>query len=185
MSDNDEKNYFHKPRKLIPHTTGVYVVIVPYLGSSSISLSAVLYDSPLFTVWCACLIYFVVVRLVIRCFHSIEINRNELIYIPFNTIGLSFGTTAAGSVRTRSESIVIVFIAISSIFTGILCSGILLQSFVVSSSRPTINSLEDIYKFPNLTFMSNTFINTYILDYKYYFALIKHTFIPAIRKLQL
>lgn len=165
MSESDNKRFNLAPIQLISHTVAHFVVVVPYVGSTSSSVGQILYDSPIFNIWCASVVSFIIVRLCIRRCMFIKICLNEISYIPFNTIGLSFGTTSAKSVRNRSENLVVLFIEVSSIFTGVFCSGILLQSFVGSSNRPIINSLADLDKLSSFQFVSNKYVLAHLMYY--------------------
>lgn len=167
MSESTNKYITRQANKLYPHTLSHYVVVVPYFGSTTLSLGRILYDSPIFNIWCISVVVFIIVRIIIRKSQRANngLDHNKLTYIPFNTIGLSFGTTsAANSLWSRPENIVVFFIGLSSIFTGIFCSGILLQSFVGSISIPNINSLKDLNKYPSLRYVSNQFANTEYFD---------------------
>lgn len=159
MYSSESENRFlpSKPLKLKPHTVSKFAIIVPYFGSSSVSLGQIMYDSPLFNIWCALVACFIIARVIIKSCPPFKRNLNELVYIPFNTIGASFGTTSAENVRSSSENLIVLLIGISSLFTGTFCSGILLQSFVESTSIPFINSLYDLEKYPTLRFASNQF----------------------------
>lgn len=160
MSEASNKASIHFPIKLNSHSTARYVVVVPYFGSASSSLGQILYDSPLFNIWCALIVVFIVIRLFIRKLYRLENENYDLTYIPFNTIGLSFGCTSPQNTQRRSENIIVLFIGVSSIFTGIFCSGILLQSLVGSLRRPYINSVEDLDKYIWLKFVLNQFSYT-------------------------
>lgn len=164
MSPTNYRNDFQLPTKLVPHRTADYVVIVPYMAGSNESLANLLYESHLFNVWCISLVAFIIARIFLRHCHSSLRSINELIYIPINTIGVSFGTTSADPTKSRPERIVILFVAISSIFTGMFCADILLQTFIASPLRPLINSLEDVEKFESLKYTSNMFVTVNLLD---------------------
>lgn len=152
------------PISLISHTLADFVVVVPYRESTSNGLGSVLLDSDLFNIWCISLLCFVAVRLLIRLIHPLEDKRsNSLMNLPFNTAGLYFATTSAGSVRSRSEQTVLTFIAIGSMFTGTLCSDILLQTFMGSSAIPFFNSMLDLEKIP-LRYETNMFVYTNVLE---------------------
>lgn len=162
MMSNEESSERSKiPIQLRTHTTADFVTVVSYVNGSSNSLGNVIMDSDIFNFWCISFICLVIIRLIIRLIHpTVESNFESLSNVPFNTAGLFFATTSSGSVCSRSELILVTFIAIGSIFTGTLCSGILLQSFVSDNSVPFYNSMLDLEKIPHLQYKTNTFVNT-------------------------
>lgn len=161
---SDEKHVVART-KLKPHTTCDYVVVVPYRPGPTTRLGEVFLDSVIFNMWCISLVAFIVARLLIRYSHP-NANRtsNALINIPFNTLGLTFATTSAGSVQSRSEHVLITFIAVSSMFTGTFCSGILLQTMFGSTVVPYFNSIADLKKMPSLNFENNIFFPAALLE---------------------
>lgn len=146
------------------HSTADFVVIAPYIPSTNYNLAKLITDSDLFFYWCFSFASFVIVRIVISLINSLEKRKlNALTSIPFNTFGLFLATTSAQSIRSKSERIIVTFIAIGSIFTGTFCSGVLLQKFTGSSWTPFFNSMYDLEKIP-LKYKSNQFVLTDIMD---------------------
>lgn len=157
-----DKNKF--PIYLRAHTTADFVVIVPYMEGSTNSLANIIMDSDLFNFWCISLFSLIITRIIIRILHPLlKTSLESLSNIPFNTAGLYFATTSAGPIRTKTEQIIVTVIAVGSIFTGTLCSGILLQTFVSNSAIPFYNSMSDLEKV-QLKYQTNMFVVTNILE---------------------
>lgn len=153
----------YAPRNAFPiflklHKTAEFITIVPYVESSSHRLAKVLMDSDVFYYWCFSLFASVIMRILISLLLPlVDSNLNALTRIPFNTLGLFFATTSAGTIRSKSDQFIVSTIAIGSIFTGIFCSGVLLQTFIGSATVPFFNSMLDVEKIP-IKYKSNMFV---------------------------
>lgn len=106
-----------------------------------------LLKSPLLTVWTSAIVVFSVVRTLVRQILCFRYSRsNDFLYILFNTFGLSFGTTSASGLKSRSEMIIALFISLFSVLAGIFCAGFLFEQLTLSNFVQVINSFDDLLK---------------------------------------
>lgn len=140
---------------LYPHDFVDYVIIVPNDRNEQSTVSNELLSSPLFKVWASSIILFTVMRIMIRKLYPERdiqhTSQNALIYIFFNTFGLSFGTTSAHGASNLTEKIVVLFVSIFCILSGIFCTGFLLVKMTSSKNVPKINSIAELMEHPELT----------------------------------
>lgn len=137
---------------LYPHEFTEYVILVKSeLIEKTAGSSDQLLKSPLFTVWTSAIVVFSVVRILVRrilCFrYSIS---NDFLYILFNTFGLSFGTTPASGLNSRTEKIIVLFISLFGVLAGIFCAGFLFEQLTHSNFVQVINSFEDLLNNPKV-----------------------------------
>lgn len=126
---------------LYPHDSERYVMIVPNqlnLDTTELIIVSFLRESPLINVWAAVIIIFSISR------YAVALQRSFGDTI-FNTVGLIFGTASPGNcVSGRPERILVLFISIVCLLSGILFTGFIFQQFIINSFKPTINSLEEL-----------------------------------------
>lgn len=132
---------------LYPHDFTEYVFLVPKSFKEENALWGKLLNSPLFTVWASATAVFTIGRILVRKVLIVRFtdntSRNDLIYILFNTFGLSFGTTSAHGVHSRAELILILFVSLFNVLAGVLCASFLFGQFAITNYVPFINSFEE------------------------------------------
>lgn len=134
---------------LYPHHFTEYVILVPKKLKKEEALGYQLLNSPLFTVWASATAVFSISRILVRKLLSVRstdtTSRNDLVYILFNTFGLSFGTTTAHGVHSRAELILVLFVSLFNVLAGVLCAGFLFEQLANTNYVPIINSFEDFF----------------------------------------
>lgn len=132
-------------RPLYPHNFVEYVVLIPNDRLEHADILEKFLNSPLFSIWASSIGVFALVRVIFRKLaHWNHVyapaSRNDLVYIPFNTIGLSFGMTAPHRIQSRAELVLVLYISLFCLLAGILCTG-----FTLVNSVLAINSIEELY----------------------------------------
>lgn len=117
---------------LYPHDFTEFVILVPMDFKEESALWDKLLNSPLFTVWASATVVF-----------TDNTSHNDLVYILFNSLGLSFGTTTAHGVHSRAEMILVLFVSLFNVLAGILCASFLFEQLAITNYVPIINSFED------------------------------------------
>lgn len=70
--------------------------------------------------------------------------------MPFNTFGVSFGSTLMTGVRSRFELTTTFFLSVFGLFAGILFSGFLFEQITTTEMVQEITSLNDLSKYPEI-----------------------------------
>lgn len=141
---------------LYPHDFTEYVILVPNDRIIQSHVMDKLLNSPLFTVWASAIGLFTIIRICMRHFLMVKricksyVSRNDIVYILFNTFGLSFGTTSAHGVHTQTEMIVVFIVSIFCLFAGNLCTGFLFEKLTLGKSSPFINSFQELLSHPEM-----------------------------------
>lgn len=137
--------------RLYPHKYIEYVIIVPSDIKEQSGIGDMLLKSPLFTVWAIIVGIITLTRMIVRKvlafnnnFDERNSNQNAIIYIVFNTFGLSFGATSVTGAQSRTEKVIVLFLSFFCMVAGILCTGFLLEQVMGVKSEQKINSLEQI-----------------------------------------
>lgn len=106
---------------LYSHDVRPFMLIVPAMHTSK--LSAFLFRSPLIRIWATAIVIFTIVRIIQRKLTNPKESANRLVYIPFNTFGLSFGCTSVTGAKGRSEQITTFFLTVFGILASLLFPG--------------------------------------------------------------
>lgn len=138
-------------RPLYPHHFVEYNILVPNDRIDEADTLGKFLKSPLFSIWASSIGVFSIVRMIFRKLpHWNRIyattSHNDLVYIPFNTIGLAFGTTAAHGIQSRAELVLVLYISIFCLLGGILCTGFLFEQLTTVNSVPAINSVNELFE---------------------------------------
>lgn len=132
---------------LYPHDFTEFVILVPMDFKEESALWDKLLNSPLFTVWASATVVFTTGRILVRRLLIVRFtdntSHNDLVYILFNSLGLSFGTTTAHGVHSRAEMILVLFVSLFNVLAGILCASFLFEQLAITNYVPIINSFED------------------------------------------
>lgn len=135
---------------LYPYDVMSYLTIVPNEMMENTAVWDRLISSPLFSVWASSIAVFSAMRIVVRTkstnwkFRKLHTSENDLLYIFFDTFGLSFGTTSAHGVHALSEQIIVTFLSLFCILASIFCSGFLFEQMTTSTYIPKIKTFEDV-----------------------------------------
>lgn len=136
---------------LYPHEIDKFIIVVPNLLERKSILIWSIIQMPLISVWALGILFFSTCRKIIRTI--LKTRNNHFSAILLNTFGLSFGTageTKSTSQISSSEHLLLWFLSIFAMFASILFSGMLFLEFSTSTLVPSINSLEDLGKFPHI-----------------------------------
>lgn len=132
---------------MYPHRIESYVIVVPTEYNEKSEILNYIIESPLFNIWMVTIILISIVRVLLQYFiHS----KIQAIQVWFETIGITFGTTGGPVIHNRPERILILFLSIFSIISGIFFSGLLFKQFTISSYMHTINSLQDLKQYADI-----------------------------------
>lgn len=135
-------NAISDDRNLYPHEFEKFVLVVPNTLIHNSFLNNLI-NSPLITVWFLEIILVTLVRIIFQ--KLIPSNRrNDWCGIFFNSLGFAFGVTTSTLINSRSERILVLFMTIFSLVSGIFCSGYLFQQFTTFTNVNAINSLDDL-----------------------------------------
>lgn len=127
-----------------------YLTIVPNEMMEMTAVWGRLIASPLFSVWASAIAVFSALRLIVRTkspnldARKLYTSKNDLLYIFFDTFGLSFGTSSAHGVHAISEHIIVTFLSVFCILASIFCSGFLFEQMATSTFEPKIKTFEDV-----------------------------------------
>lgn len=112
------------------------VLIVPSMYETRSTFSDFVFQSPLIRVWITTIIIFTILRTLQWKIVNSKEPVNQLVYISFNTIGLSFGSTSVAGVKSRSELITIFFLSVFGM--------------LATETIQSITSLNDLCKYPQI-----------------------------------
>lgn len=136
---------------LYPHEMEKFIIVVPNQVQRKLTFFVSFLQMPLINVWALAIIIFTIFRKILRS--VLKTKYNEFSSILFNTFGLSFGT-AGGSANTihisSSEKLLIWFLSLFAMLASMLCNGWIFTEFATSLLVPSINSLDDLGKNPNI-----------------------------------
>lgn len=127
---------------LYPHEVENYILCVANDVHEQSKLLDSILKFPLFSVWSFTIITITLVRLVLRAIQKSP--HNYFSPILFNTCGLSFGTVTSVVVSNRPERVLLLFVSLFTLVSGILCSGLLFQKIATFIDLPDITSLEQL-----------------------------------------
>lgn len=134
-----------------------YIIVVHNKLERKLTQFLSILEMPLISVWAFAILIFSICRKILRS--VLKSKYNEFSSIFFNTFGLTFGT-AGGSNNTTlisgSEQLLLWFLSLFAIMANILCSGMLFKEFSTSLLMPSINSLDDLGKNPNMEVLMPT-----------------------------
>lgn len=134
------------------------LLIVPYQIDKKFGeflLWTFLRQSPLVNVWTIAILLLTGAR---KCIWP----KHNLIALFFETFGISFGMTSSKPGRNRSENILLFFISIFAMLSGILCSGIIFQQLTVSTYSPAIQSIENLEQYPHIDIITPISLNALV-----------------------
>lgn len=158
---NDEYIMGIRGFNINPHEQCAFVAVVPNIVRDVPQILNIIAGSPLVNVWALSTLIFTLARV---CFRR-RLNqkqqhrrspaaarrrnrppaqRNQLFYIPFNTFGMSLGTTGPEPQANRStaERITVCFLSLFAIVSGCFFAGELMQSFAGHVYEPVLDSTE-------------------------------------------
>lgn len=139
-----------------------YTLVVPNLLRRKSALFLSILQMPLLSVWAVAIILFAIFRKIIRSVQKSKFYDFGEIF--FNTFALSFGTAGQSANTTLisgSEHLLIWFLSLFAMLASILCSGIFFKEFTTISLIPSINSLEDLGRYPQIeVLMPSNFHNS-------------------------
>lgn len=135
---------------LYPHDAQQYMLIVPSMLKTTSKLSEFIFRSPLIRIWATVIGMFTIIRIIQRKLTNPKEHVSRLMYIPINTLGLSFGTTSVTGVRSRAELITTFSLSVFGMLAGLLFSGLLFEQLVTTESVQEITSLIDLSKYPDI-----------------------------------
>lgn len=150
IPDEDENRIQQDYFLLYPHEVKTYVLIVPSMLKLESKLSEFIFRSPLIRIWAIAIVMFTLFRITQRKCANPRESANRLVYIPFNTFGLSFGSTSVTGVKSRSELITVFFLSVFGMLAGLLFSGLLFEELTTTESIPQITTLSDLSMYPNI-----------------------------------
>lgn len=139
---------------MYPHKQENYVVLVPNYRREQSALWHTFATSPLFSIWCSTISLFAVVRYFLQ--RASRVPRRERVpfdRIAYETCGMSFGWTIISSASSRPEKLLMIFISLFAVLSGIFFSGMLLQQFAFTNVLPTINTFKDLQAVQRMTIM--------------------------------
>lgn len=128
-----------------------YIIVVANQMERKSTVFLSMMQMPLISVWALAILIFAVFRKIFR--FVLQTKYNDFSTIFLNTFGLSFGTagdSANASLVSSSENLLIWFLSVFAVLASLLCSGMLFTEFSTSQLIPTINSLEDLGKNPQI-----------------------------------
>lgn len=127
---------------LYPHEVENYILcVVNEVHQQSQLLDSIL-KFPLFNVWSFTIITITLVRIILRAVQGSP--HNFFSPILFNTCGLSFGALSSVVVSNRPERVLLLFVSLFTLVSGILCSGLLFQKIATFIDLPDITTLQQL-----------------------------------------
>lgn len=133
-----------------PYDWRQFVLIVPSMVKTNSKLLEFIFNSPLIRIWLLAIGMFTILRIIQRKVINPSEPLNQIVYIPFNTFGLSFGTTSVTGGGSRSEVIATFFLTLFGMLAGLLFSGLLFEQLTITESVQEITSFSDLTKYPNI-----------------------------------
>lgn len=112
-------------------------------------MSALLWKSPLISLWVLTAATFTILRLILRRIvaNIIAANKQPMNVgaIFFETLGRSFGTLSGSDVKLhRSESVLLLVLSVFCFLATTFCSGFLFGHLLNDEQKPLINSLHEL-----------------------------------------
>lgn len=133
---------------LCPHDVEYYILCVPNKVHEQSKLLSSIIKFPLLNVWSVTIITITCVRYILRALQRSP--HNYFSPILFNTCGLSFGALSSVMVSNRPERVLLLFVSLFTLLSGILCSGLLFQKITTFIDLPDITSLQQLGQHLNL-----------------------------------
>lgn len=141
---------------LFPHKQENFVVLVPNDHRPISEVWHIFATSPIFSVWCIAITLFSAMRCWLRYLAGRRSNEHNIPVeqITFETCGLSFGWAIASKATVRRpERVLLVFVSLFAILSGIICSGMLLQQFTFNRVVSMINTFKDLQQMQMMTIL--------------------------------
>lgn len=132
---------------LYPHDVKQYILIVPKTYKINSKISELIFKSPLIRIWVTAIAIFSIFRCIQRKLLNPKECGNRLVYILFNTFGLTFGCTSVTGVQSRSEVIATFFLSVFGMLAGLLFSGFLFDQLTTTEHVQLIHNLSDVSKY--------------------------------------
>lgn len=137
----------HDMRPLYPHEVENYILCVANGEHKQSKLLDSILKFPLFNVWSLTIITVTLVRIMLRALQRSP--RNHFLPILITTCGLCFGAVSSIKVSNRPERVLLLFVSLFTLVSGILCSGLLFQKVATSIDLPDITSLAQLGQHSN------------------------------------
>lgn len=146
--------------QLYPHAFDQFVVVVPTQYQSVSKLLQTMMNNPITRIWAITIITFTIMRKLSQKFGSFE-NKNRAAgstSIFFQTLGVTFGTTGQEP-KNRSEAVLLLFLTLFALLSGILCSGLFFQQITTSVKTPTITTIAQLLQRKDLEMVLPVWMN--------------------------
>lgn len=139
----------HRKTTTYPYGMENYVILVPSIKKQKYLIIDFIIGSPLINVWAITIVLFLSIRIVIRKLtHTMIYTNVSALFL--NTFGHSFGVADVLVTRSRSERILMFFLSLFALLSGILLSGSLFEHLTNVSDEFTINTIDDLCNDPNI-----------------------------------
>lgn len=146
--------------QLYPHAFDSFVVVVPTQYQSVSKLLQSMLNNPITRIWAITIITFTVMRKFCQHFGSFgrTCRAASSTTIYFQTLGVTFGSTGQQP-KNRSEAVLLLFLTLFALLSGILCSGLFFQQFTASDKTPTITTFEQLLERTDLEIVLPVWMN--------------------------